>query len=142
MGVLRRIPLLLIAGIALVSCDTEDDKCKGRICTRSAGSEPSSSLDLQVDVDGGWDSVWVEVHSGETVEQSTLHAAWGTRSGNASRTLKVNPGKWSGHAVYIRPGDTLDTYDADETEWNENNDECGCFEDWSPENGKLDLRED
>jgi hypothetical protein len=90
---------------------------------------------------GGWDSVWVEIHSGPTVEQGPLHASWGTRGGGGRKTFHVGSGTWSGHAVYIRPGDTLDTYDADETEWEQRTDACGCFEEWSPDNGELDLRE-
>lgn len=141
MGILNRLrlaasTLATVSVIMMSGCD-EDDECANRICPKSATPRPTDPLALDVDVSAGWDSVWVEIHSGDAVENSPLYASW---SGADSRSMSVGDGTWSGHAVYIRPGDTLDTYDADRTSWSEETDECDCFEGWSRNDGKLDLR--
>lgn len=139
MGILNRsAAALALAAISLLAsgCD-KDEECAKRTCPNIKSTKPADLLDLDVQVSSGWDSVWVEIHAGDAVENAPLFSAW---SGSGARTLSVGEGSWSGHAVYIRPGDTLDTYDADATSWDETTDECGCFEDWTPANGRLDLR--
>jgi hypothetical protein len=136
--------LLLACGAIVAACDDDEpETCKTRICP-VAPDRPSEPLAVDVQVSGswGWDSVWVEFHSGTTVEQGALLASWGVgRGADASRTVWVGEGDYSGHAVYMRAGDTLDAYDADETSISENKDECGCTTGWTRNEGTLDLRD-
>jgi len=138
------LALLLTLGAMVAACDEDGkDACKSRSCP-VAPSRPTDPLAVDVQASGswGWDSVWVEFHSGTTVEHGALLASWGVgRGADASRTLWVGEGDYSGHAVYMRTGDTLDVYDADETSIGEDKDECGCTTGWTRNDGSLDLRD-
>lgn len=129
-----------IAAVLLTSCDEPDD-CRDRICP-AAPSKPTGGMALAVSTPGsdGWSSVLVEIHSGSTVESGPVHSSWRIGpEGEKGRTVWVPEGTWSGYALYMRPGDTLEVFDADETSIESEEDDCGCVVDWKREDGELDL---
>lgn len=133
-------PAAALAAALLVSCDESDD-CRGRLCP-TAPTKPSGGTALVVSTPGseGWFSVRVEIRQGPEVESGALYESWTIGpDGESGRTVWVPEGTWSGVALYQRPGDTLEVFDADETSIESEEDECGCIEGWKRNDGELDL---
>lgn len=136
--------ILTLATLALAilasSCDDSED-CRNRICP-IAPSKPTGGTALAVSTPGssGWTDVLVEIHQGSEVESGPVLTRWRIGAdGEDGRTLWVPEGSWSGKALYMRPGDTLEVYDADDTSIESEEDECGCLVDWKRNDGELDL---
>lgn len=139
MRILKLATFAVCASI-LASC-AESEECRARICPAEP-TKPSGATALEVGTSGssGWTSVRVEIHQGSVVESGPVHTSWEIEPGGESgRTVWVPEGDWSGHAVYARPGDTLDVYDSDETSIVAEKDECGCVLGWNRIDGVLDL---
>lgn len=133
-----RLSGIVLASLALSACQSEE--CKNKSC----GVEPSRpgdplTVNLQVSPAYGWDSVFVELHSGGAVESGSLLRKWTLKGGETPLSVTVGEGEYSGKATYMRTGDTLDVYDADKASWDSNEDECGCVTGWSRNTGNLDL---
>lgn len=140
MRILKSTGLSLLLAGALVACDDEEEDCTNRTCAPQAEPQPGLSIQVRVSPPPSGGTVRVSVYSGSEVENGTLVTSWESSGGDPSRTLKVAEGTYSGHAMYARPGDTLDAYDADDAELRETTDDCGCHTAWFPDDGTLDLR--
>lgn len=140
MGVLNRIlaPALLLL---LAACE-EDENCRSHICPPRP-DRPANLVGFSVEVGDvhSYDSVWIGIHSGPSVERGPLVTSWSPLSSSSPVKVFLPEGEYSGHAIYLRPGDTLDVYDADHSSIEEKTDECGCLIDWRFSEGHLDLRD-
>ncbi|MBK8802614.1 MAG: hypothetical protein IPN71_11280 [Fibrobacteres bacterium] len=125
--------------LALAGCEKEE--CKDKICT----NEPDRPSDLlsatfQVSSPFSWDSVVVEIHSGSHVETGGLIHKWTLKGGQTPSGIALGEGTYSAKATYMKTGDTLDVYDADDASWDSNKDDCGCITGWSRNSASLDLQ--
>lgn len=140
MRILNSAHLALLV-VALAACDDEEEDCLNRVCPPETGSPPGLTLEVRVSPPPSGGRVRVEVYSGSEVESGTMITSWESSSGDPSRTLGVSEGDYSGHAMYTRPGDTLDAYDSDDANIRETTDDCDCHTGWFADDGTLDLRE-
>jgi hypothetical protein len=140
MRVLKSVHLVFLLGL-VSACNDDDEDCTNRICEPDKGDPPGLSLQVLVSPAPAGGTVRVEVYSGSEVEHGTLIHSWETSGGDPSRTLNVSEGDYSGHAMYARPGDTLDAFDADDATLREFRDDCECHAGWFADNGTIDLRE-
>lgn len=139
MGILGRfLTTGAILSLALTGCQSEE--CKDKTCPREP-DRPSDQLSasIQCSSPAGWDSVVVELHSGDRVETGALLHKWTLKAGASTPAMAVGEGHYSAKATYMRTGDTLDVYDSDDASWDSNKDECGCITGWSRNAAKLDV---
>lgn len=148
MRILTRFGATVFLCLALTGCvdDEKEDKCleKTLFCA-SIPDEPDTPIPLTVEISNPakWDSVWIELRTGDEVEKGALVEAWGVGHGGASsRTISLPEGDYCAHATYMRTGDTLETYDDDNVSREADTDECGCFLGWDVSTGSLDLKEE
>jgi len=97
------------------------------------------TVSIQVSSTYNWDSIFVELHSGDEVESGRLLQSWTLKEGLTPLSVQVGDGKYSAKATYMRTGDTLEVFDSDNASWDSNTDECDCVTGWTRNNGKLDL---
>jgi len=141
MRILNPVHVTLLLGL-LSACNDEEEDCSTRTCDPDKGDPPGLTLQVRVSPPPGGGIVRVEVYSGSEVEHGTLITSWEASGGeDPSRTLGVSEGDYSGHAMYARPGDTLDAFDSDDAALHELTDDCECHTGWFTDNGTIDLRE-
>ena len=135
----RSTPWLWLCLLALAGC--EKDGCKDKICTNEP-SRPDEllSANLQISNSSAWDSVVVEIHSGDRVETGALLHKETLKSGKSRTGISVGQGDDSAKATYMKTGDTLEVYDADDASWDSKTDDCDCVTGWSRNSAVLDLQ--
>lgn len=124
--------------LALAGCEKEE--CKDKICTNEpARPDELLSANFQISNSSVWDSVVVEIHYGASVESGGQLHRWTLKGGQTQSGIAVKQGTYSAKATYMKTGDTLYVYDADDASWDSNEDECGCVTGWSRTSAELEL---